>query len=330
LLIVSCSDNDKVTKSQTSLPPSAKPVAHFEIDPVGGPYYAGDTLTFDASASYDPQSDSLIYFWNLGDGTESDERICVHIYTAEGRFKIMLVVKNSAGYADTCTKHLNISPPSRPLDKPVARFRIIPLNNSFHAEDTLKFDASESYDPQADPLIYYWDLGDGTNSNEEVFLHSYEKEGFYPVVLIVEDTQGYADTCIVGLNILEPFPRAIIDSVDVLMEKKGFPFPVRYFYVTSWFTLRHFPNAIIYLKLQIREIDGGWPSVHPPDTFQEMRVRSDAMPFTSFEEFTYGALTGALWPKDSAMVITSIWRDKSMSEWLVTIDTTIAHYSDDQ
>jgi PKD repeat protein len=324
-LIVSCFNEDKPTKQQQQ---AKNPVAHFDIYPVGGPYVAGDTLTFDASDSYDPQSKPLTYSWNFGDTTSHEDRICEYVYLTEGKYTVTLRVQNSLGYADTSIKYLNILAPQIPLNKPVARFKIIPLNNSFHADDTLQFDASDSYDPLSKPLTYSWDLGDGIKSQEKVFNHSYTKEGAYRVMLAVTNTTAETDTCEAYLYIHPGFPRTLIDKVEVT-EKCTTVLGIvdRDFKITTWFTLRHFPDPYVYIKVEVREADGTNIHCFPWgencfDREVEVRVASD--PFTFSKEFAYDAALS--WPDESAMIIASIWRDKTMSESLLAIDTTIAHY----
>ena len=56
----------------------------------------------------------------------------------------------------------------------------------------VQFDGSRSYDPNADPLTYHWDFGDGTTSSEPNPLHRYSKDGSYTARLTVTDTHGMA------------------------------------------------------------------------------------------------------------------------------------------
>jgi len=54
------------------------------------------------------------------------------------------------------------------------------------------FDGSGSYDPDGDPLTYYWDFGDGNTGTGKSPKHVYAAGGTYTVTLIVND--GKADS----------------------------------------------------------------------------------------------------------------------------------------
>ncbi|MCK5620304.1 MAG: PKD domain-containing protein, partial [Candidatus Krumholzibacteria bacterium] len=52
----------------------------------------------------------------------------------------------------------------------------------------VNFDASGSFDPDTDPLIYVWDFGDGSGPGSgETVAHTYQSDGTYNVTLTVSD-----------------------------------------------------------------------------------------------------------------------------------------------
>jgi PKD repeat protein len=67
----------------------------------GGPYTGERTITFDGSASSDPQGDTpLTYEWDFGDPadpTKGSGPKPTHVYTADGAYTVTLVVTDSKG-----------------------------------------------------------------------------------------------------------------------------------------------------------------------------------------------------------------------------------------
>jgi subtilisin len=71
----------------------------------GGPYSGavGAPVSFDASASYDPENLPLSYQWDFGDGQTGEGVQTTHIYTGEGVYEVTLTVVDPLGLADSGT-----------------------------------------------------------------------------------------------------------------------------------------------------------------------------------------------------------------------------------
>lgn len=94
-----------------------KPVASFTFSPESPS--AGDTVTFNASASYDPDGIIVDYEWDFGDGTNGTGVTADHAYTEKGDYPVILTVRDNASividtstYAleDTLTQVITIIP----------------------------------------------------------------------------------------------------------------------------------------------------------------------------------------------------------------------------
>ncbi|MFA5129176.1 MAG: lamin tail domain-containing protein [Patescibacteria group bacterium] len=76
----------------------------------------GQVISFDGSDSIDPDGGELIFSWNFGDGTEAAGANANHIYSAAGKFKIILTVKDATGAGNTAEQFIKISNPDSAAD----------------------------------------------------------------------------------------------------------------------------------------------------------------------------------------------------------------------
>lgn len=69
----------------------------------GGPYYGdvGQEIVFDASGSFDPESDIISYYWDFGDGTNDTEVVTNHAYLKRGLYEVTLTVFDESGKHST-------------------------------------------------------------------------------------------------------------------------------------------------------------------------------------------------------------------------------------
>ncbi len=82
---------------------SVRPVASFTISP-DPPYYANVTLTFNATASYDPDGTIVSYDWDFGDGNTDSGEIVEYAFASVGNYTVTLTVTDDTGVTaiDTC------------------------------------------------------------------------------------------------------------------------------------------------------------------------------------------------------------------------------------
>jgi subtilisin family serine protease len=88
------------------------PIANAGVDVSG---LVGQTLTFDASSSSDPDGDPLTFSWNFGDGSPvASGTVVTHVFSSAATFTVMLTASD-ATLASTDTALATISsPPSGP------------------------------------------------------------------------------------------------------------------------------------------------------------------------------------------------------------------------
>jgi len=67
----------------------------------------GETVTFDASESFDPEGTIVEYAWDF-DGMSATDMIVNYTYSAEGTFTITLTVTDDDGLTDTATADITV------------------------------------------------------------------------------------------------------------------------------------------------------------------------------------------------------------------------------
>lgn len=164
-----------------------------KIANAGGPYSGqkDSPIAFDGShCFYVPGS---TYVWDFGDDNDRAHGYGLHpthTYSRDGVYYATLTVTKSSE-----NTYLDIAPVYIGQDNN----HLIPLGGcSYEAEtgEQINFDASQSMstDPDAYPLRYRWDFGDGEDytswSTDPIITYSYETERVYKVKLEVKDRYG--------------------------------------------------------------------------------------------------------------------------------------------
>jgi len=88
------------------------------------------------------------------------------------------------------------------ISGPIINFSYTPLNAS--ANESIMFNASNSYDPDGFIVSYQWDFGDGTNASNSTVNHSYSESGIYLVTLTIIDNENQSSTATSFLYVNQP------------------------------------------------------------------------------------------------------------------------------
>jgi PKD repeat protein len=167
---------------------NAVPVANFTETAHTVP--TNEQITFDASASHDPDGTIVSYNWDFGDGTNASGITTSHAYTDDGLYTVILTIadNNEATASITETKTVLNQPPvpSFTMNGSANETIYIPINSS------VTFNASASYDPDGNITVYYWDFGDDTNETGLSLDHTYTNAGTFYVTLTVTDDDDEA------------------------------------------------------------------------------------------------------------------------------------------
>ena len=167
-----------------------KPNADFTVSPSSG-YAKKTTFNVDASGSSDPDGNIVEYKWNWGDGSTSSGKTATHQYSNKNDYTIILTVKDDDGGTDTADKNVQVQDP--PQTNPIAKFTVSSEAGTVN-DTSFSVDASQSSDPDGDPLTYQWKWGDGATATGKTTSHKYSSIGTFIINLTVNDGTGRSNS----------------------------------------------------------------------------------------------------------------------------------------
>ncbi|TVR03485.1 MAG: PKD domain-containing protein [Deltaproteobacteria bacterium] len=157
----------------------------------------GETLTFDGSASSDPDGTIVAYDWSFGDGSPGASGLSVtHSFARAGVFEVTLTVTDNRGATGSASIFAVIGgggtdPGPDPAIPPTARISLPILGT---AGSPVALDASDSLPGDNDIASWTWDFGDGNTGSGETVTHTWDAPGSFLVRLTVTDNDGETDS----------------------------------------------------------------------------------------------------------------------------------------
>ena len=181
------------------------------IADANGPYSGtvGIAVTFNGSASTDPDGTIVAYDWTFGDGNTGTGVNPTNTYAAAGIYTVTLTVTDDGGLTDTATSTASIvAAPQDPIADPNGPY------NGIEGQ-AVTFDGSGSFDPDGGNITAYdWDFGDGNTGTGMMPSHTYATAGTYPVTLTVVDDEGASSTPATTSATIEPPPANLPPTSD--------------------------------------------------------------------------------------------------------------------
>jgi len=206
VVTLTVTDDDGATASTnaTKTVINRSPVASFtdSADTV----YTGETITFNATNSYDSDGTIVSYFWDFDDGTNATGKIVNNAYIDNGNYTVTLTVTDNDGATASVNATKTVLNRS-----PIASFT--ESATTVYSGETIYFNASDSYDPDGYIVNYFWDFGDGTNATGITVNHAYVENGNYTVGLTVTDDDGASAIATDVKTILNRAPVASFEIV---------------------------------------------------------------------------------------------------------------------
>ena len=131
--------------------------------------------------------------WNFGDGTFSDSVNVIKAFAKAGNYSVKMISNNGA-CIDSVTKTLTV------IAKPRVAFSTsdtVSCAAPFSVNFINQSSGTSNFTNKTTAVqTYYWDFGDGTNSNQQNPSHTYTNEGSYTVKLFVTNPSGCTDSLI--------------------------------------------------------------------------------------------------------------------------------------
>ena len=174
------------------------------------------SISFDGTASEDPDGDIVTYSWDFGDGTfDNSGPTPSHAYTTSDVFDVILTVQDDDGFIDRNKTTAIVGAGNLPPEVNPGG----PYEGT--AGEAVSFDGSDSDDPDGEIISYEWDFGDGTMGSGETTTHIYASEGTYIVTLTVTDndeakvsTETFANIDIADITTPIDEIKALINQIE--------------------------------------------------------------------------------------------------------------------
>ncbi|HEX9765404.1 MAG TPA: PKD domain-containing protein, partial [Nitriliruptorales bacterium] len=139
----------------------------------------GDAHVFDASSSRDPDGSPLSYAWDLGGGATAQGAIVRHRFASSGPATVTLTVGDGTG-SSTSSVTLDVNFPPTPV--------VIDRSEGYG----LLLDASNTVDPEGDPIDFAWTLDDEPAGNGSILSLNASEPRVRRAVLTASDPSNSA------------------------------------------------------------------------------------------------------------------------------------------
>ncbi len=197
----------------------------------------GESITFDASQSKDPDGQIVNYSWNFRDGKTDNGALVIHDFTQGGNYTVQLRVRDNNNA--TSTQLLNIIVNKEPIaiircstNTPEAASKELPqilqtTMNLLYMPDNLEenkvvtFNASESNDPDGSIKDYRWEFGDGSVAAGIAADHIYLRTGVFNIKLTVTDNQGATNSSIAKVMVKERNREPVVTGLTPIESNSG-------------------------------------------------------------------------------------------------------------
>jgi serine protease len=195
-------DNDGATAEHTkeiNVTPSTNELPNASFTTIPSTGGAPLNVSFNGSASTDPDGTINQYNWDFGDGQTGSGVTANHIYAEPDTYQAKLTVTDDMGATAETTRDIIVT--DAPNQSPIAAIGLNPSTGSAPLKVTCI--GTGSSDPDGFIIRYEWDFGDGKTGSGSRKVHTYSEPGIYSIILTVTDDDGARDTKVLGIRVTE-------------------------------------------------------------------------------------------------------------------------------
>ena len=191
----------------------------------------GEAITYDATASSDPDGEIVSYLWEFGDGSTRTDVAGTYAYATAGTYTVSVTITDDRGAtAEGSTTIEIVDVANQP---PVAV--IAASATDAEVNEAITFDGSQSTDADGNIVSYQWNFGDGVEGINAVETYAYSAPGIYSVTLNVTDDDDATGQTAIQVNVFSAQQRLIVTpltgkveagatvTLDVMYETAGLP-----------------------------------------------------------------------------------------------------------
>jgi len=177
---------------------------------LSGPTFVemGVEYTF-MSSTYDINGEQIRYRFDWGDGNYSNwsdfmsSNISVsmsHHWSAISNYSVRVMAQDENGSNSSWSPALSVTV-SQAESGEIPPVVDINVSSNASVNQTIVFDAVDSFDPDGTIVSYMWDFGDGETGSGVSPEHTYKKPGRYNVTLVLTDNNGNTYSKTITVNV---------------------------------------------------------------------------------------------------------------------------------
>jgi PKD repeat protein len=175
--------------------------------------FAGETVFFDGSTSYDPDGVIIAHVWELGEGATQTGIGVLHTYSSPGVYQVSLLVEDDSGVAVIKSAAVWVHPALALTASSNATQGLAPVGVSF----TARVSGGQS------PYTFSWDFGDGLASTRPTPIHNYTIPRVYRVEVTVTDSLGNTALQVINITVIaRPVELSFLGLSETTLKVGGF------------------------------------------------------------------------------------------------------------